>query len=181
MAHSIAKINVCHKNITRFVRSEDILGTIPVCLTHKFLNASHRKRRIIVCMEHIEKGAQVLWPEDDLKQVLGRNVRAYRLQRRMKQTDLGTGAGYSGHTQISNIETGKMLPSLPHLIAISAYLQKSIDALLRHEPEPPALSDDIVYMLNQFPLEMREQIRGLLLMTHQWHVRSRGDDLLSLF
>jgi transcriptional regulator with XRE-family HTH domain len=129
-------------------------------------------------MTHIEGETVVLWEEDDLKQILGRNVKTYRKQRGMKQTDLGAGAGYRGHTQISNIEKGKVLPSLPHLIAISAYLQKSIDALLRYEPEPPALSDDLVYMLNQFPLEMREQIRTLLLMTHQWHVRSRGDDFL---
>ena len=107
--------------------------------------------------------------ENQIKAVLGRNVRFYRKQRHMKQDELGRGVGYADHTQISNIERGLMLPSTLQLIAIARYLQQPVDALLREHPQPLDRSKDLVSMIEAWPEPLSEGLARWLLRLHQWY------------
>lgn len=118
------------------------------------------------------------WAEKQIKEVLGRNVRFYRKQRQMKQDELGRGVGYASHTQISHIERGIILPSTIQLIAIARYLQQPLDALLREEPEAPTLSQDIVYMIQSWPVPVREKMAEWLLSMHQWYEQPPPQEFL---
>lgn len=60
---------------------------------------------------------------------IGRNIRKYRLSRKMRQSDLAEASGLSGN-YIGMVERGEKIPSLESFIAITNALRISSDQLL---------------------------------------------------
>lgn len=58
-----------------------------------------------------------------------KNLKKYRKQKKMTQTELGAVLGY-GFTAIANYESGRNEPSFDDLIRLAETLEVSIDSLL---------------------------------------------------
>lgn len=58
-----------------------------------------------------------------------KNLKKYRKQKKMTQTELGAVLGY-GFTAIGNYESGRNEPSFDDLIRLAETLEVSIDSLL---------------------------------------------------
>ena len=72
----------------------------------------------------------------DIQEVLGGNVRRFRMERHMTQEQLAETAGIST-SFCTNIERGKKRPGLAVLISLAKALSVSVDALLLDSPEDP--------------------------------------------
>jgi transcriptional regulator with XRE-family HTH domain len=73
--------------------------------------------------------------EDARPGVLGANLRALRLQRRLSQTDLAHQLGLARRGYISNLETGRKAPSLDLVVQIADLFGVTTDDLL-HDTLP---------------------------------------------
>ena len=77
--------------------------------------------------------------DDYLKTFVGNQVRIHRRKAALNQADLGNLIERSADT-ISNIETGKALPSVDTLLALAASLQITVLDLIPVEREPRDIS-----------------------------------------
>lgn len=70
---------------------------------------------------------------DNLILRFGDKLRKLRLRQGMTVRDLTRALGYSGSGQISEIETGKRLPTAEFVLKVARYFNVSADHLLKDE------------------------------------------------
>jgi transcriptional regulator with XRE-family HTH domain len=63
----------------------------------------------------------------------GQKLRVLRLQRRLTLKELATDLGYDSHSYISELESGKKLPSVDLVVALSRFFNVTTDQLLKDE------------------------------------------------
>ncbi|HEU4328430.1 MAG TPA: helix-turn-helix transcriptional regulator [Roseiflexaceae bacterium] len=68
-------------------------------------------------------------------QRFGEKVRSLRQQRGMTVRELAEALGYSGHSHISEIETGKREPRVGFILKVAEFFNVSTDQLLKDEVE----------------------------------------------
>jgi transcriptional regulator with XRE-family HTH domain len=68
-------------------------------------------------------------------QRFGEKLRKLRKQRGMTLTELAEIIGYTTHSHISELETGKRMPSLELVIKISELFQVTVDQLVKDNLE----------------------------------------------
>lgn len=68
-------------------------------------------------------------------QRLGKKVRTLRKRRRMTIKALALALGFPSHSYVSEIETGKKLPSTELIIKLADLFQVTVDELVRDERE----------------------------------------------
>jgi len=72
---------------------------------------------------------------DDFRRLLGRRIRTLQTARGVTQQQLAEVSGVD-RTDLSRIENGKKLPSIPTLRALAIALDVKVDDLLREEKWP---------------------------------------------
>ena len=68
-------------------------------------------------------------------QRLGQKIRTLRKQRGMTLKELALALGFTSHSYVSEIETGKKKPSTEMIIRIADLFNVSVDQLVRDELE----------------------------------------------
>jgi transcriptional regulator with XRE-family HTH domain len=68
-------------------------------------------------------------------QRFGEKLRTLRKQQGMTVRELAEALGYSGHSHISEVETGKREPKVGFVLKIADFFQVTTDQLLRDDVE----------------------------------------------
>ena len=76
-------------------------------------------------------------------QRFGEKLRRLRKRRGLTVRELAEALGYSAHSHISEVETGKREPKVAFILKIADFFQVTTDQLLRDEVELDVGSDDI--------------------------------------
>lgn len=81
--------------------------------------------------------------EKQVVQRFGTKLRALRKRRNLSITELATLLGYTSHGYISEIETGKKLPTIELALKIARLFDVTTDELLKDELDiaPPAKTE----------------------------------------
>ena len=97
--------------------------------------------------------------KDELQQLLGQNLRKYRIERNVTQEALAEEAGIST-TYYAALENGRKSPSMLFLRQIADGLNVSIDYLLREE-QASYHTKNIAMILEDQPVEIVSSIEKL--------------------
>lgn len=101
--------------------------------------------------------------------LFGEKLRSLRLQRGLVQVDLARQLGLRGQSHITNIETGKDVPSLALIIRVANLFGVTLDALLRDSVPVDLVvpSDAVVVLPEPLVLDAFAQRLRLLRLQHQ--------------
>lgn len=100
---------------------------------------------------------------DEMKSILGPNVKRYREQRGWEQKMLASEVKYKNHSAIANIEAGTFLPPLHKFVNIARALQVPLDALLEPKQEEYVEhAREMTYLARQLPVPVRLALLVLL-------------------
>lgn len=99
----------------------------------------------------------------ELKTVIGINLRRYRRLAKLKQETVAHEVGYASHSSITNIENGTMLPSLPQLVALARVVRAPLDGLIAKRPLEEEKGREIAGLAQRLPPDAQQALIAFLL------------------
>ncbi|MDR0289677.1 MAG: helix-turn-helix domain-containing protein [Treponema sp.] len=93
----------------------------------------------------------------EIKDILGRNIKYFRLHRQLSQSDLAERANISV-TFLSNIERGKMFPKAETLSRLTESLNVTVSELFK----PDLVAEDDKEMITRFSQDIAKNVNSAM-------------------